>query len=494
MRRVNPRALVAPIRRIPGVARRHRAFTIVLALAVLVHALAYIAYFPALFFADSFTYLDLAWLPHPDFVGLNFSRPSGYPMFLWAIEPLTGQHAARVALIQQGLAIGAGALVYVVLHRLGARRWLAGAAAALVLFDAYVLTLAQTMLGDTLAMLLVVSAVALVALLPAHQRRGGAWAIAGAVLAGLLLGYGVTVRTVSLFALPIVLAYVLWSRKGWLVVPAVALGFAAPVLGYLQWHEDRTGTFSFTQADGWFLYARIGEIGQCRDADIPQGARRLCPEMEHPPPHVFLHLWGGNQSPAHRAFGRGPQDAGPEVNELLKDYAIAIIKDRPLRYARMVGHDVVRYFEPGVHGESGSDAVLMGEIQPLKPEPTRLATIKRWAPRYPVDGKPNLPDGGVDAYAKWLHTPRWLLGIGTLLAGLAIVGSVALRRRLALEHRREAFLLLGAGIALVVGATATSEFVLRYLIPALPLLWGGIALVLSDVLTLRRDSAPAAAR
>lgn len=486
MRRVNARALIAPLRRIPAVARRHRAFSIVLALGVLVHALLYIAYFPGLFFPDSYTYLSLAWFPQADFVGLDFSRPSGYPIFLWAIEPLTGHHVARVALIQQVLSIGAGVLVYVVLDRLGARRWLAVTASALVLFDAYVLVLAQTMLSDTLAMLLVVSALALVALLPSHQRWGGAGAIAIAAGAGLLLGYGVTVRTVSLFVFPILFVYVLWSRKGWMVVAAVTLGFVAPVLSYLQWHKDRTGAFSFTQADGWFLYARIGEIGQCRDAKIPAGARKLCPHMEYPPRYVYQHLWGSGLSPAVRAFGKGPQDADPEVNGLLKDYAIAIIKNRPVRYTRMIGHDVLRYFQPGVHGESGSDTVLMGEIQPIKPESFRLSTINAWAPRYRDDGKPYLPDGAVDAYAQWVHTPRWLLGIGTLLAGIGIVASVALRRRFELEHRREAFLLLGAGLALVVGATATSEFVLRYLVPAIPLLWAGIALVLSDVLTLRR--------
>lgn len=484
MRRVNPTALIAPVRRLPAVAARHRAFAITLGLGLAVHALAYIAFFPALFFPDSYTYLSLAWFPQPDFVGFDYSRPSGYPIFLWAIEPLTGHHSSRVALIQQVIAIGAGVLVYVVLDRLGTRRWIAVAASALVLFDAYLLTLAQTMLSDTLAMALTLSAVALVALLPSDRGWGRAGAIAVAAFAGLLLGYGVTVRTVSMFAFPIALVYVLWGRKGWLVVAALTVGFLAPVLSYLQWHEHRTGTFSFTQSDGWFLYARIGEIGQCRGAKIPAAARALCPQMEHPPPYVYMHLWGGGLSPAQRAFGVGPQNADPKVNATLKDFAIAIIKDRPFRYARMVGHDVVRYFEPGAHGESGSDVVLMGERQPGPQGQMRNGVLGAWAPRY--DDKPNLPNGAVDAYARWLHTPRWLLGIGTLLAGVAIVASLALRRRFELEHRREAFLALGSGLALVIGATATSEFVLRYLMPALPLLWAGIALVLHDVLALRR--------
>ena len=482
--------MIAPLRVARAAMSRHRAFAVVLALALVVHALAYYAFFPALFFADSWVYLGLAWDPAEDFVGLSFARPSGYPMFLWALEPFVGEHVARVALVQQLLAVAVGVIVYVVLDRLGVRPWIAIAAAALVLFDAYVLTLAQTMLGDTLVMTLVILAVAVVALLPPRQRWGVAWAVALAALAGLMIGYGVTVRTVTMFAFPVVFAYLLWARKGWLVIAAGTLGFLAPVLGYQQWHKDRTGTYSFTQADGWYLYARIGEIGQCGDARIPAAARGLCPQLENPPRHAYIHLWGWTQSPAVRTFGAGPQDARPEVNAALKDFAIAIIKDRPLRYGRMVGADVARYFLPGVHGESGSDSVLQGEIQPPPADPTHEQSYQRWAPRYDRAGGPRLPEAAVDAYARWLHTPRWLLGIGTLLAGLAIAASVPLQGRVRLEHRREAFLLLGSGLALVVGATATSEFVLRYLIPALPLLWAGIALVLADMLALRRGRGP----
>ncbi|MDP2709972.1 MAG: phospholipid carrier-dependent glycosyltransferase [Solirubrobacteraceae bacterium] len=486
IRAVSPSSLLIPVRRVAAIIARHRGFAILLALGTLVHALAYYAFFPALFFPDSWTYLSLAWNPEQSFVGFDFSRPSGYPMFLWALQPLAGHHVSRIALVQQVLAVGAGALVYVVLEWFSVRRWISLSATALVLFDAYLLTLAQTMLGDTLVMALVIAAVAIVALLPADQRWGGAGAIALAALAGLLLGYGVTVRTVTMFVIPVLLVYALWARKGWIVAAALTIGFVAPVLSYLQWHKNETGAYSFTEADGWFLYARIGEIGQCRDAKIPASAQAICPQIENPPPHAFTHLWGWTESPAVRAFGVGPQDRKPEVNAALKDFAVAIIKDRPLRYAQMVGADVLRYFRPGVHGESGSDVVLMGEHHPSPSDPARVPILQVWAPRYNHAGGPRLPDGIVDAYAQTLHTPRWLLGIGTLLAGLATAAAIVLRRRFELEHRREAFLLLGSGLALVVGATATSEFVLRYLMPALPLLWAGIALVLADVLALRR--------
>lgn len=479
--------LATPFRRARDLASRHRAFTAVLALAFVVHVLAYIAFHPALFFPDSWTYLSLAWGPEKgaDFVGINFSRPSGYPMFLNLAGPFTGHHAAPIAAIQQVLGLAVGVLVYAVLVRLEVNRWMAIAAASLVLFDAYLLTLAQTILGDTLAMLLILGAAVMVALLPSKVPKWGTrGAIALALIAGLLLGFSVTVRTASLFAVPVLLVYVLWARKGWLVVAAVALGIAAPTFTYLQWHDSRTGTFSFTEADGWFMYARVAEIGQCRTAKIPAAARPMCPFLEHPPNSVYLNLWGGGRSPAGQAFGTGPQDRNQQVNDTLKKYAIAIIRDRPVRYARMISHDVLRYFEPGVYGVSGTDDVLQADHQPNTPETQRAGAFKLWAPSY--DTKVSLPRGMVDWYAKWLHTPRWLLGITVLLGGLLLTASIVLRRRFDLVHRREAFLFLGGGIALVVGATATSEFVLRYLMPALPLLWAGVAIVLADVIALRR--------
>jgi len=159
-------------------------------------------------------------------------------------------------------------------------------------------------------------------------------------------------------------------------------------------------------------------------------------------------------------------------------------------YARMDGRDVLRYFQPNVFGDSGTDRALRPDYNPIGYEDFRKPSFDEWAPQYRRDGTTAVvPRAPIDAYGRWLHTPRWLLGIGTLLACLAVVAAVVLRRRFELEHRREAFLLLGGGLAVVVGATATSAFVLRYLMPALPLLWAGIALVLSDVLALRRRAA-----
>jgi hypothetical protein len=463
---------------------RHRVFLGVLAVALVIHLLAWIAFYPALFFPDSWSYLGMAWGGDTwgagDFVALQFDRPSGYPIFLWVLGHLTAQSTAVVTAVQHLLGVLAAVLLYVVLVRLEVRRGLATAACALILFDAYLITLAEMVLADVLMLTLVMTAVALI-ILP--QRIDRPALVVPAAAAGLLLGFSVTVRTATMFLLPVVFVYLLWDRRRWFVVLATAAAVAAPVIAYLTWHERRTGTFSFTQADGWFLYARIGEIGECGDADIPADGRRLCPYMRHPRPGAAGYLWEslGWRSPAKLAFGVGPESGDQHVDDTLRQYAVAIIRDRPAAYARMVATDVLRYFEPGAHAPGHSDTAVRAELHPSPPDARQADMRRRWAPSY--DGKPNLPRAAIDAYARGLHTPRPVLGVGILVAGAMLLAGLILPRRIPLPHRREGFLLLAGGLALLVGATATSEFVLRYAMPALPLLWGGIAVIISDTAT-----------
>ena len=79
-------------------------------------------------------------------------------------------------------------------------------------------------------------------------------------------------RTAALFAVPVWLAYVLWSHRSLRLVAPAAIGLALPLVAYSMWHAAETGRFGLTQADGWFLYGRVGEIADCGGADIP--ARR----------------------------------------------------------------------------------------------------------------------------------------------------------------------------------------------------------------------------
>ena len=91
-------------------------------------------------------------------------------------------------------------------------------------------------------------------------------------------------RTAALFAVPVWALYVLWAhRRPRLVAPA-ALGLLLPLLAYASWHAADTGRFGLTQADGWFLYGRVGEIADCGNADIPRRrTTAVRPKRARPP-------------------------------------------------------------------------------------------------------------------------------------------------------------------------------------------------------------------
>src|SRR4029453_10540259 len=97
---------------------------------------------------------------------------------------------------------------------------------------------------------------------------------------GLLLALAATMRTPALFAGPVWPGGVVWTHRSLRLVAPAAIGLLVPLLAYSMWHSAETGRFGLTQADGWFLYGRMGEISDCGGADIPRDARALCARNE----------------------------------------------------------------------------------------------------------------------------------------------------------------------------------------------------------------------
>jgi hypothetical protein len=456
--------------RLGALVRDHRALAGVLAAAALLRVAVGIEYRPALLYTDSFFYLDLASRGDP--VGIAPEHPSGYPLFLdllWS----PGRSLAPVAVVQHLAGLATGVLLYALLVRLGVRRGIAAAAAAVVLLDAYAVVLEQHVLTEALFCLALVASLVLAA--DAHR----AWPALAA--SGALLGLAATLRAGALFAVPAWLAYVLLRRRSVPLAAAAALGLAAPLLAYAIWHDAHTGRFGITQADGWYLYTRIAEIGDCREADVPDEGRALCGRTPRDDREgVYYHLVD-SRSPAVRAFGRMSPDPERQArsNQVLRDFALAIVRDRPLEYARLVGADFGRYFLPGVapRYEAG-DAIALPRTSPHDANGRGF-------------GGRDLPDSGgpasvLRAYAGVFHTPRWL--IGALLV-VALAGAAAgLRRRLEDRRSAETLLLAGAALSLLLGSVAVSDFDLRYLLPTVPPIVGAGVLGATDLARLRSSA------
>ena len=464
--------------------RAHWPLLAVLAVAAAVRGAVAIAYRPAIFFGDSWAYLDLAYGGSP--IAFAPDRPSGYPVLLDLLA-LFGRSLAAITTAQHVAGLVTGVLVYALLARLGLPRWLATAGAAVVLLDAYAIALEQQILAEAFFTLALAASFFCVV---GRDRGPVALAASGALLAA-----AATMRTAALFAVPVWVVYVLWAhRRPRLLAPA-ALGLMLPLLAYASWHAADTGRFGLTQADGWFLYGRVGEIADCRGADVPAAARPLCDRNARDRREgAAYHIWNAD-GPARRTFGGMSRDPDTQArsNEALRGFAWAIIRDRPGRYAELVWADFLRYFTPGARSRGNSDlAVALPRFGRLvrRNEVAR----DRWFPGFVPRVHP--PARRVRDYHERVHVPRPLmaaLAIAALLQ-LAVTAGALASGRPPPPRRREVLLLAGAALAMLLGTAATSEFVLRYLIPVVPLLVCGGVAASADLVALSARFAPRSLR
>ena len=454
--------------------RAHWPLAVVLGVAIVVRTAVAVAYWPAVFFGDSWSYLNLAFEGNP--VAFAPDRPSGYPLVIDVLS-LFGRSLAVITIAQHIAGLVTGVLVYALILRLRLPRWVATAGAALVVLDAYAIALEQQVLAEAFFTLALVASFYLVV----GRDRAPASLAAG----GVLLALAATMRTAAVFAVPIWLLYVVWSHRSVRFVAPAAIGLAVPLLAYAMWHSAETGRFGLTQADGWFLYGRVGGIADCGRADIPREARPLCARNERDRREgAAYHIWNAD-GPARRVFGGMSRDAQTQErsNEILRDFALAIIRDRPGEYIDLVWSDFTRYFDADAASRGNSDLAVQ------LPQFGRLVGLNkiardRWFPDYVPHVQP--PAKRVRDYHEVAHTPRPVMGALALAAVAALLVSAlaGLLRRPPLPRRKEVFLLSGAGLAMLLGTAATSEFVLRYLIPVVPLLVCGGVAACADLLAL----------
>jgi 4-amino-4-deoxy-L-arabinose transferase-like glycosyltransferase len=467
--------------RVQRAARSHPGLLMVLSLAALVRLAFAIAYRPALFYSDSWQYLALAW--DHSFVGSAPYRPSGWPALVKVVSG-PWHSVATVTTLQHLMGLASGVVVYALLVRLAAPRWLALVAAGVVLFDGYAITLEQTLMPEATVTLLLVASAALAVTAARAERR--ATLLVGA--SGLLLAIATTMRTAALFAAPAWLAYVWLTRGGrWRPLGAGVAALAVPLVVYASIHAATVGTFALNDAAGWFLYGRVGQIGDCRGVSVPVAARPMCAGIAaHGARGPNYFIWSP-RSPAKQVF-KGVSSGDERQDAILRNYALAVIAARPLRYGGIVLADFARFFVPGATAPDANDKALIPPDRARTRPPffvRRIATrdLPGFAPRV------RFPAALTLRYARVLHTPRWLMGICALLT-LAVLALACLPRfRRPLEHRREVLLMGGGALLVLLLSVATAGFDLRYLIPVVPLLTCAGALAAVDLVGLARARA-----
>ncbi len=408
-----------------------------------------IAYRPALFFSDSWAYLGAAYTDWP--VGFITDRPSGYPLALKALS-LLGHHLAVVTTAQHLAGLTTGVLAYTLMVRLGVGRWVAAAAAAVILLDASAIALEQHVMAETFFGLALMVGV----FLAAGTRPGPAnLAASGASLAVACL-----VRAAGLFALP-VLALFLLHAGGRRAIAAALLGFAAPLACYFALQAAEGSPVGLSHASGWFLYGRVAPLADCRHAAVREEGATLCRlTVRARDGSTAFFVWN-SASPAHQIYGG--MSNNPHADKALRRFALAVIRDRPLAYGRLVARESSLYFRPRMPLDlDGRNAITFpsGRKEFLRSSPLAVRLRRQYLPGLTYEV--HRPAGALREYQRFARTPHLLLAALTIAALLG----VALGR----GRRWETMLLVAVALSLIVGSTATSDFLERYAVPALPLL------------------------
>lgn len=449
---------------------RHGIFAALLAVGVALRVVTALGYRGALWFSDSFDYVDTARRLYP-----HRLRPDGYAFWLLALRPFGSFTLVTATQHLMGLAIGV--LVYVIACRRGVRRWVAALAAAPVLLDAYEIQLEHIVLSDTFFAFLIVLAAAILLWSPAPPGTGRA------AVVGLVLALATLTRTLGLPLLLVFAGHLLCRPRntaarsatqgaargrgaGLRPLAAVATACLVPLAAYGAWFAAWYGSFALSGADGAFAYGRTTTFVNC--ADMPDRLRTLCPREpvgERPAPQHYIWDRG---TPLDRAFAN---KFSPGAGAVERDFALHAITADPGGYARTVATDTLRTFAPG---------------RPVFPDratydlyrfPSRVT--QDWAAARGSAAASTARYGGgitthiVQPYAGFLRAYQNIGALpGPLLAVIVVAGAALI----AVRRAWPAALPWCLGVALLLAPPAVAEFDYRYVLPAVPLLCLALAL------------------
>ena len=194
------------VSRLVTLAKDNKLFSIALAIGAFLRLITVLGYPGALWFAgDSYVYIGAALRPQP-----NLSKSTGYSLFLRALLPF--HSLTLVVVLQHLMGLAIAVMIYALLRRNNvSKRW-STIASLPVLLDGYMIEDEHLIMAETLFTLLLMAA-----MLMLLWRRETKWWTA--LIAGLLVGYAVDVRTegaVVLVLFPLFLLIRGWRNlRGW---------------------------------------------------------------------------------------------------------------------------------------------------------------------------------------------------------------------------------------------------------------------------------------
>jgi hypothetical protein len=398
---------IAPLQR--GL-RRHWLAAVLLTAGLVLRVLAQFAYRPALFYIDSIKYIYNA----------DGNDPEGYKAPVRAI--LFVSNFDTVVAVQHLLGLAMAVVIYVLLLRRGVSRWLAAAAIAPVLLDAYQLQDEQMIMPGTWFEALIVAALAILLWQPKTGWRA-------TIAAGLVIGMAATVAQVGEALIPAAAIYMLaaagggWRRAVAKTAVLVA-ACAVPILAYCAGSFFITGQFALSHQGVTSLYGRSAAAVDCATIRLTPAERAICPT---PAQQARGDDWleYNPAAPVQRDYRDLPR---AEVDSIVTDFSHQVIEQQPLRVLDAYTRDVLKVFAVDRVTAPGDPPISRWQFQrsfpylsPHATKPVVDATVRQFGGGRPATWRPVAAflhsyqlDGG--------YTPGPLLLLFTL-AGLA--GSLA---------------------------------------------------------------------
>ena len=458
----------------------NKPFSIAFAVGAFLRLLAMIGYPGAMWFAgDSYVYVGAALRPRPD-----LSKTTGYSLFLRALLPL--HSFTLVAGVQHLMGLGIAVMVYLLARRAGvSQRW-STAAALPVLLDGFEIEDEHMVMAEELFTFLVVLAMLLIL-----WRVRVRWPVA--LLAGLLAGYAIVVRSEGLPVLVLFpLAIGLRDRRQWrqwAAAAVMAIGCVAPVAAYVVWFHEWNHSYGLTRSEGFYLWGRVSSFADCAVIKPPASELKICPtgppSKREPPGDYIWH------APQVHDIAGGPVSVANDA--LLRDFAIRAVEAQPFGYTGSVVKGV--FLSVRWPRETYPDPGTVSYYY-FKLKPASIPANHSWIPGgtaysdavaygHALPSRVVQPfDSLIALYARVIFTYGPLFGL-IMVTGLG--GLVRLRRgpgpglagavRLVRSRRAGSFLPWVTAVTLLVSPIAVADFDYRYLLPVLPL--AGLAAALA---------------
>jgi hypothetical protein len=455
------------VRRLRELVARDPFFAGALTAGAALRLLAMLGYPGALWFSgDSYVYVGAALRPRPD-----LSKTTGYSLFLRTLLPF--HSFTLVSGVQHLMGLAIAVMIYVLARRSGVpKRW-ATIATLPVLLDGFEIEDEHMIMAEALFTFLVMLAMLLIL-----WRSRVFWPVA--LLAGLLVGYAVVVRTEGLPVLVLFPAFLLLrgfrNWRGWLAAAMMAIGCVAPVVAYVGWFHSWTGTYGLTRSEGFYLWGRVSSFAECSVIKPPTDELKLCPSgspASRTPPGDYV--W---HAPQVQAIPGGAVSAAN--NALLINFDVRAIEAQPLGYIHAVLGGVLLSVEWPRHKypDAGTVSYYYFRLQPQV-----IPDYRSWIPggtayQDAVSYGHASPSTVVEPFAalislyeRIVYTYGPLFGL-ILLTGLG--GVLRFRRspsgvpRLVWSRRTGSMLPWVTGIVLLVFPIAIADFDYRYLLPVLP--------------------------